>query len=70
MGLTKADVEEMLDKFILDCAAKEGASADEIGFIRSYGTPQNHAQKCAIACVGESFGIVSASMTYYYRHLN
>lgn len=54
----------MLNQFILDCAAQEGASADEIGFIRSYGTAQNKPQKCAIACVGEMFGVVSVTIKY------
>lgn len=55
----------MLDSFILECAAQEGASADEIGFIRKYGTPQNKQQKCSIACVGELFGIVSTLLKYF-----
>lgn len=65
--MSKAEVEEMLNAFIMDCATKEGATADEIGFIRTYGTPQNRPQKCAVACVGEMFGIVSVTIkcTFY-----
>lgn len=54
-------MEEMLDNFIMDCATKEGATTEEINFIRTYHLPQNKQQKCAIACVGELFGMVSGS---------
>lgn len=57
-GLSRADVEEMLDNFILDCAAQEGATPEEINFVRSYQPPTNYKGKCSIACVGEHFALV------------
>lgn len=50
----------MLNGFIMECAAKEGATPEEIDIIRKYNPPTNKQQKCSIACVGESFGFVRA----------
>lgn len=60
----------MLDGFIMDCATKEGATPEEIDIIRKYNPPTSRQQKCSIACVGESFGFVSAQINFirlYYR---
>lgn len=57
-GLTKAQVDEMTDKFLKDCAAKEGATADDIQYLKDRNFPNTAGQRCIVACVGENFALV------------
>lgn len=57
--LTKAQVDEMLETFLNDCTNQEGATMEDKQFVKDRNFPTNHEQRCIVACVGESFAIVS-----------
>lgn len=46
----------MVDKFLADCAAQEGAGPDDIKFLRENNLPTNPKQMCMVACAGENLG--------------
>lgn len=58
-GLSREEYEGMVDNFLNDCAAKEGATADDITYLKGRNMPTNKQQMCVAACVGENLGFVS-----------
>lgn len=48
----------MVDKFLADCAAQEGASADDMKYLKDKNMPTSKAQMCLVACVGENVGFM------------
>lgn len=48
----------MAEKFVKDCAAKEGANNDDIQHLKARNLPVNKPQKCVVACAGEQFALV------------
>lgn len=58
-GLSREEFEGMVDRFLADCAAQEGASADDIKYLKERNLPTTKGQMCISACVGENLGFVS-----------
>lgn len=58
-GLSREEFEGMIDNFLADCGAKEGASADDIKHLKDRNLPTTKGQMCVAACVGENLGFVS-----------
>lgn len=58
-GLSKAEVDQMLDEFLLECAQKEGGNADDMKFLKERNLPVSKVQDCMVACIGENFDMVS-----------
>lgn len=64
-GLSKAEVDQMLDEFLLECAQKEGGNADDIKFLKDRNLPVTKKQDCMVACIGENFDMVSMHYAPY-----
>lgn len=58
-GLSREEFEGMIDKFLADCAAQEGAGADDIKYLKDRNLPKTRGQMCISACVAENLGFVS-----------
>lgn len=69
-GLTREQFEEMVDKFLADCAAQEGANADDIKFLKERNLPKTKGQMCISACVGENLGFVSFDLHFKKKKKN
>lgn len=54
----------MMDEFLLECAQKEGGTADDIKFIKERNLPVTKQQDCMVACIGENFDMVSRCNKY------
>ena len=59
--LTKEEVDQMLDEFLLECAKKEGGNENDIHFLKERNLPVSKEQDCMVACIGEGFELVSIS---------
>lgn len=49
----------MVDNFLADCAQQEGATADDIKYLKERNMPTSKGQMCMVACVGESLSLVN-----------
>lgn len=56
--MSKEKIEEMLLKLLKECAGREGASDDDVQFVKARNLPTSREQKCLSACIGEDIGLV------------
>ena len=56
----------MTKKLLEDCAAKEGASADDVASAVAHKMPSTKTEKCLHACIGESLGLVRIENDYFH----
>lgn len=63
-GLTKDEVDQMLDEFLLECAKKEGGNDADIKFLKDRNLPSTKQQDCMVACIGENFDLASRKIQY------
>lgn len=59
-GLSKDEVDQMLDGFLAECAKKEGGNDADIKFIKDRNLPVTKEQDCMVACIGENFELASS----------
>lgn len=52
-----------------ECAAKEGASDQDVANAMAFKIPDTAAGKCLHACVGERIGAVSSYCTAHIHHV-